>query len=656
MSYEFKVVDLPKHLVFNNVLCLSNKIYNSLSPYREKLYLDIVIKNDIRSNKITALVVHDENNELLDENTIGMSSSYKKHLGCVVGQIVKCYIANKLSITPIKNLFAQITSYKEMKKTIYLKEDDLNTKIDSVYDTIVDEKREFHLSINNITWTIQPAHIDLEKDYESTCGLLTNDTNIVLTGAQYRPNKLFKIDDTSFNQLGVGGVDTQFAEIVRRVFMTRMIPQSLYEKLGIIHTKAIILHGPPGTGKTRLARAMAQQLDCKSVTVVSGPQILDMYVGNSEKNVRNLFIKAEEDPDGLHVIILDEMEAISRARGGANNGIANDSIVNQLLAKIDGVESLNNIVIIGMTNRLDLIDKAMLRPGRFEVHLEIGLPDHIGRKQILLIHTKNLRENKILEDGIDFDQLATLTKNMTGAELEGIVKDATSRAFGHLVDMTNINKSLKKINDIIVTKDNLMQAIVNCKPLFGVSNDKLAAITKYPFDTFDSPEYDKLCTFINNDMKKFRESIKTHFKSLLIYGAQGSGKTYLAAHMAQLNKFTSAMYYSSHDSIRMTEFEKCNKLVDLIGDAHKPDECVVIIDDIDMLAEYTPPRNYSNRMVQTIKTILGTLAPNSKIYLILITNQFEDIKDTLIFNRIDTICEMPLINDKTIKQLINGRI
>lgn len=131
------------------------------------------------------------------------------------------------------------------------------------------------------------------------------------------------------------------------------------------------------------------------------------------------------DDSDLHVIIFDEIDAICRKRGSTNSGTGvNESVVNQLLSKIDGVESLNNILIIGMTNRLDMIDEALLRPGRFEIHLEIGLPDEKGRSQIFNIHTKELVANKLLASDVNIQKLAELTKNYTGAEIEAVCRSA----------------------------------------------------------------------------------------------------------------------------------------------------------------------------------------------------------------------------------------
>jgi len=176
----------------------------------------------------------------------------------------------------------------------------------------------------------------------------------------------------------------------------------------------MLLYGPPGTGKTLIARQIAKALNCEAPKIINGPEIFDKYVGGSEKKIRDLFYPAEleqqtkGDESGLHIIIFDEIDAICRTRGATGNsgtGV-NETVVNQLLSKIDGVDSLNNILVIGMTNRKDMIDEAMLRPGRLEIHLEIGLPDEQGRLQIFEIHSRHMKKNNLLSSDIDFKSLA----------------------------------------------------------------------------------------------------------------------------------------------------------------------------------------------------------------------------------------------------------
>ena len=172
------------------------------------------------------------------------------------------------------------------------------------------------------------------------------------------------------------------------------------------HVRGILLSGPPGCGKTLLARELARQLGAREPQVVNGPECLSKFVGEAEANIRRLFAPAEAEwaaageASALHVIILDEMDAIARARGsvsGDTSGVR-DSVVNQLLAKMDGVVEAPNVLVIGLTNRPELLDPALLRPGRLEVKLEVALPDRAGRREILRIHARAMRENGALAD------------------------------------------------------------------------------------------------------------------------------------------------------------------------------------------------------------------------------------------------------------------
>jgi len=179
--------------------------------------------------------------------------------------------------------------------------------------------------------------------------------------------------------------------------------------------------------KTLLARSIGNLLNTEKPIVVEGPQLLSKYVGESEQNVRKLFEPAEKNPDKLFLIICDEFDALCKKRGSKSDSTGvGDNIVNQFLSKMDGVEQLNNVIIIAMTNRKELIDEALLRPGRFEVHLEISLPDALGRLDILNIHTIKMKNNDKIDSSVDLKSITSLTTNFTGAELEGLVRSAVS--------------------------------------------------------------------------------------------------------------------------------------------------------------------------------------------------------------------------------------
>lgn len=283
------------------------------------------------------------------------------------------------------------------------------------------------------------------------------------------PRKSIINPDWDFNKMGIGGLDTEFNAIFRRAFASRVFSPEIIEQIGCKHVKGILLYGPPGTGKTLMARQIGQMLNAREPKIVNGPQILDKYVGESEANVRRLFADAEEEEkklgpnSGLHIIIFDEIDAICKARGSvAGSAGVHDTVVNQLLTKIDGVDQLNNILVIGMTNRRDMIDEALLRPGRLEVQMEIGLPNEHGRLQIFNIHTARMRDFKKLNSDVDLKELAALTKNFSGAEIEGLVRAAQSTALNRLIKASNkVEVDQNAAEKLNVTRADFLHALEN---------------------------------------------------------------------------------------------------------------------------------------------------------------------------------------------------
>jgi len=189
--------------------------------------------------------------------------------------------------------------------------------------------------------------------------------------------------------------------------------------------------------------------------------------------------KEKGDESGLHIIIFDELDAIFKQRGSTNSGTGvGDTVVNQVLSKMDGVDQLNNILIIGMTNRLDMIDEALLRPGRLEVHMEISLPDEHGRYQILNIHTAKMRKNGVMDGNVDLKELSRLTKNFSGAEIGGLIKSATSFAFNRHVKVGTIAGIGNDVENLRVNVDDFANALDEVHPAFGVSEEELAQVVQ----------------------------------------------------------------------------------------------------------------------------------------------------------------------------------
>lgn len=430
-------------------------------------------------------------------------------------------------------------------------------------------------------------------------------------GKKLQANQLLK-SGFKFEDLKIGGLDTEFKAIFRRAFASRLFGDDLVEKLGIQHVKGILLHGPPGTGKTLIAREIGKMLriDEDHVQIVNGPEVLNKFVGQSEENIRKLFAKAEQDKNELNLIIFDELDAVCKQRGsGAGGGTGvGDSVVNQLLSKLDGVNQMNNIILIGMTNRMDMIDEALLRPGRLEVHMEISLPDEKGRVQIINIHTKNMRDNNVLAPDVNIEELAQLTKNFSGAEITGLVKAATSYAFSRHMKLGDKPTISEDVSEMKVCREDFLNALEEVQPLFGVAEEELEKRVQGGII-----HYNSIIRTILDDGKLYVNQVgkgQTSVLSVALHGPPGSGKTALASQIALSSGFPFIKLITPEDMIGFSEMQKVQQLDKVFRDAYKSKLSVIVIDNIELLVDWVPigPR-FSNTVLVALKVLLGKQPP-----------------------------------------------
>ena len=426
--------------------------------------------------------------------------------------------------------------------------------------------------------------------------------------------ELFK-GNFDFDDMGIGGLDKQFEIVFRRAFSSRLIPDKILKNLGVNHVRGLMLYGLPGCGKTLIARQIGKILNCEEPKIVSGPSLLSSYQGQSEKNVRDLFESAFADKNNkkLHLIILDEFDAISRKRGTINDSGLLDRLVNQFLSMIDGPESLNNILLIAMTNRIELIDDALLRPGRFEVQIEIGLPDEKGRNDILKIHTSKMSKAGYLDSDVNLTDIAAITKNFTGAELESVVKNAVSYCISKEIDPSNLS-SLRDIKPII-TQNDLVKSVLEIKPHFGTISKEIEIITGTPFEMY-SIEYEKIYKDI---LEKISNLSKGNLLSILIQGDSYVGKTTMACQVAKNCGYNCVKFVSSETLMNFTFKE--TQLFDLFEQGCRSESFVLVLDCVEKLIEYSKLGNiYNNKVLQTIYTILAKVVDPSKSIVVILTS------------------------------------
>ncbi|CAN8104616.1 unnamed protein product [Discula destructiva] len=468
--------------------------------------------------------------------------------------------------------------------------------------------------------------------------------SVNLKGSAKRGGNAIVRPDFNFESLGIGGLDDEFQVIFRRAFASRIFPPNLIEQLGIMHVKGILLYGPPGTGKTLIARQIGKMLQAREPKVINGPEILNKYVGQSEENVRKMFADAEKeykergDESELHVIIFDELDAVCKQRGsGAGGGTGvGDSVVNQLLSKLDGVDQLNNILLIGMTNRKDMIDDALLRPGRLEVQVEISLPDEKGRGQILKIHTSKMREHGRIADDVDLNELAALTKNFSGAELNGLAKSAASFAFNRHTKAGSMAAVGNDVDNLVITRQDFLVALTEVTPAFGVSDEELTKTIIYGIIHF-SPSIDQIINSCMIYLDGLRNpNSKSPKFSLLFHGPDGSGKTSLAAHIAKTSEFPFVKIISPEALVMYRdEMAKRDHIHKIFTDAVKSPLSIVIVDDIEGLIEWNPvgPR-MSNTILQTLRTLIRSIPPKGHRLLVMATTSRRGILQQLDFTSI----------------------
>ncbi|XP_008579648.1 PREDICTED: vesicle-fusing ATPase [Galeopterus variegatus] len=468
--------------------------------------------------------------------------------------------------------------------------------------------------------------------------------------------------DWNFEKMGIGGLDKEFSDIFRRAFASRVFPPEIVEQMGCKHVKGILLYGPPGCGKTLLARQIGKMLNAREPKVVNGPEILNKYVGESEANIRKLFADAEEEQrrlganSGLHIIIFDEIDAICKQRGSmAGSTGVHDTVVNQLLSKIDGVEQLNNILVIGMTNRPDLIDEALLRPGRLEVKMEIGLPDEKGRLQILHIHTARMRGHQLLSADVDIKELAVETKNFSGAELEGLVRAAQSTAMNrHIKASTKVEVDMEKAESLQVTRGDFLASLENdIKPAFGTNQEDYASYIMNGIIKWGDP-----VTRVLDDgellVQQTKNSDRTPLVSVLLEGPPHSGKTALAAQIAEESNFPFIKICSPDKMIGFSETAKCQAMKKIFDDAYKSQLSCVVVDDIERLLDYVPigPR-FSNLVLQALLVLLKKAPPQGRKLLIIGTTSRKDVLQEMeMLNAFSTTIHVP--NIATGEQLLEA--
>jgi len=297
---------------------------------------------------------------------------------------------------------------------------------------------------------VDPETGDIPADILSTLFVTQVDFDLALNDVSPSALREVLVERPNVSWEDIGGLAKVKMQLQEAVEAPIKRPE-VFQEMGIRPPKGVLLFGPPGTGKTLLAKAVATESEANFISV-RGPEIFNKYVGESEKAVREIFKKARQTAPC--VLFFDEIDAILGSRGRNDDTGVSQRIVNQFLAEMDGMKTLQNVLVIGATNRADIIDPAVLRPGRFDAIVFVPPPEVDARLEILQVHTRDMP----LDSSVELEKLADLTEGFSGADIENLIREAAMTAVRadwkpKPVEMRHFEEALKEVRPSISPED-----------------------------------------------------------------------------------------------------------------------------------------------------------------------------------------------------------
>jgi transitional endoplasmic reticulum ATPase len=439
----------------------------------------------------------------------------------------------------------------------------------------------------------------------------------------------------------VGGLKDAVQKIREMVELPLRHPE-LFERLGIAPPKGVLLYGSPGTGKTLLAKAVANESDA-NFFYIGGPEVVSKYVGESEERLRKIFQDAQKE--GPSIIFIDEIDAIAPKRGEVM-GEVEKRLVSQMLTIMDGLKSRGEVIVIAATNREDSIDPALRRPGRFDREIEIGVPTIEDRKEILQIHVRNMP----LGEDVSLDELASLTHGYTGADISLLTKEAALKTLRRVLPTINIEAE--------IPQDVLDSLKVEREDFFNALHEILPSALREVFVERPNIEW-KDVGGLDNVKKELQEAVELplkkpevfeqmgirSIKGVLLYGPPGTGKTLLAKAVANE---TEANFIGISGAQILSKWvgESEKAMREIFKKARMAAPCILFIDEVDAIA---PRRSGSSsdgtrvteRVVDTLLTELDGLESLKNVVVIAASNR-PDILDPALMRagRFDRVIEL----------------
>ncbi|KAJ6888765.1 hypothetical protein NC652_029762 [Populus alba x Populus x berolinensis] len=493
----------------------------------------------------------------------------------------------------------------------------------------------------------------IETDPGEYC-VVAPDTEIFCEGEPIK-----REDEERLNEVGyddVGGVRKQMAQIRELVELPLRHPQ-LFKSIGVKPPKGILLYGPPGSGKTLIARAVANETGA-FFFLINGPEIMSKLAGESESNLRKAFEEAEKNAPSI--IFIDELDSIAPKRE-KTHGEVERRIVSQLLTLMDGLKSRAHVIVMGATNRPNSIDPALRRFGRFDREIDIGVPDEVGRLEVLRIHTKNM---KLAED-VDLERVAKDTHGYVGADLAALCTEAALQCIREKMDVIDLEDETvdaEVLNSMAVTNDHFQTALGTSNPsalretvveVPNVSWEDIGGLENIKRELQETVQYPV------EHPEKFEKFGMSPSKGVLFYGPPGCGKTLLAkaiANECQAN-FISV---KGPELLTMWFGESEANVREIFDKARQSAPCVLFFDELDSIATQRgnsagDAGGAADRVLNQLLTEMDGMTAKKTVFIIGATNRPDIIDPALLRpGRLDQLIYIPLPDEASRLQIFKA--
>ena len=594
------------------------------SEVMEKLGVKTGDVIEIKGRKITAAIVWPAHDENRDQEIIRMDGTMRHNAGVSLGEKVTVRKANE----------------KEAKAVVLSPISTSVHKIDKSCVTFV-KRRLLNCPLTrgdviNIPLLKRALSFRVISTKPVGVVIVTDRTNLVVRESAEEAGAIPYVTYED-----IGGLHEAIQRIREMVELPLKHPE-LFKRLGIDPPKGVLLHGPPGCGKTLVARAVANESDAYFIAI-NGPEIMGKFYGESEHRLRQVFDDAEKNAPSI--IFIDEIDAIAPKREEVT-GEVERRVVAQLLALMDGLKARGQVIVIGATNRPNALDPALRRPGRFDREIEIGVPDRDGRREILQIHTRGMP----LAEDVNLDRVADMTHGFVGADLAALCREAAMKALRRYLPEIDLDEEVippHVLEKIKITMKDFLDALKEIQP--SAIREVLVEVPNVHWDDVGGLEEVKrelkeAVEWPLKHPKVFKRMGVDPPKGILLYGPPGTGKTLLAKAIATESE---ANFISVKGPELMSKWvgESEKAVREIFRKARMVSPTIIFFDEIDSLAPrrgFTSETQVTERVVSQLLTELDGLEPLREIIVIAATSRPDMLDPALLRpGRFDRLIYVP---------------